>query len=592
MYALLRYVRPHRRTLVVAGVLALLGAAGGLAQPLVAREVIDALANDDSVLGPLIVLVGLVAISAVFSAAELWLLERTSERVVLGARRRLAHRLLRMPLVEFDRHAPGDLVARATADATLLGSVASAALVQLVAGTVALAGAVVLMGVVDLALLGVTAAVLIVIGAAIAALLPRILRAAERQQRAVGALGAVLERALGGLRTVRASGAEDREMEAVDIASRRAYEHGMQSAGYQAIVGTSTGLIVQVAFLAVLGVGGARVASGALDIGDLIAFLLYLFYISEPIASLAMGATQLQQGLAAVSRIDEIAELPTEDGGGPGPPLAASGRQARSRALSSEHEPLVAFDSVSFRYRSAGSAVLEGVSFEVASRGLTALVGPSGAGKTTLFALLERFYELQGGSIAFAGHDLADWPRAALRAQIGYVEQDAPVLAGSVRDNLVYAAPDASDSTLLEVLREARLEELVARLPEGLDTEVGARGTALSGGERQRIAIARALLRRPALLLLDEAASQLDAVNEMALRETVARAGRHSAVLAIAHRLSTVVAAQRIVVLDRGRVRAIGTHDELVRGDELYAELAATQFERGLRDAAGTGTSI
>ena len=203
MRALLGYARPHRRTLYVGGLLALLGAAGGLAQPLAAREVIDALARDESLLVPLVVLGALVAVSAAFSGAELWLLERTAERIVLDARRRLAVRLLRMPLVEFDRHAPGDLVARATADSTLLGSVASVALVQLVAGAVALCAVIVLMGLVDLVLLGVTAGVLVVIGAAVAALLPRILGATERQQEAVGALGAVLERALGALRTVR-----------------------------------------------------------------------------------------------------------------------------------------------------------------------------------------------------------------------------------------------------------------------------------------------------------------------------------------------------------------------------------------------------
>jgi ABC-type multidrug transport system fused ATPase/permease subunit len=327
---------------------------------------------------------------------------------------------------------------------------------------------------------------------------------------------------------------------------------------------------VQVAFLAVLGVGGARVADGAMSVADLIAFLLYLFYLAEPIASLTQGATQLQQGLAAVKRIDEVAVLDVEE-------------RAREEVPSAllpvgTGAPLVTLDRVAFRYREDRPPVLHDVSFAIPARGVTAIVGPSGAGKTTLFALLERFYDPDAGRIAFAGRDLREWPRAALRAQIGYVEQEAPVLAGTLRDNLAYAAPEASEDALRAVVAEARLEELVSRLPVGLDTPVGSRGTTLSGGERQRIAIARALLRRPALLLLDEAASQLDAVNELALRDTMARVAQGRAVLAIAHRLSTVVAARQIVVLEAGRVRAVGTHDELVAADALYAELAATQL--------------
>jgi ABC-type multidrug transport system fused ATPase/permease subunit len=347
----------------------------------------------------------------------------------------------------------------------------------------------------------------------------------------------------------------------------------MESAGYQAVVGTATGLIVQVSFLAVLGVGGARVASGDMGVGDLIAFLLYLFYLADPIAAVSTGATQLQQGLAAVRRIDAVTTLPVEEDEG-----AADAPAAATPSAADGARPLVAFDRVSFGYRPDLPEVLHEVSFDVPALGVTAIVGPSGAGKTTLFALLERFYDPDAGSIRFQGRDLAAWPRAALRGQIGYVEQEAPVLAGTLRDNLLYAAPDAGEDALRAVLLEARLEELVARLPDGLDEEIAARGTSLSGGERQRIAIARALLRRPALLLLDEAASQLDAVNEMALRDTVARAGETRAVLAIAHRLSTVVSARRIVVLEAGQVRAIGTHAELVQGDALYAELAATQF--------------
>jgi ABC-type multidrug transport system fused ATPase/permease subunit len=310
-------------------------------------------------------------------------------------------------------------------------------------------------------------------------------------------------------------------------------------------------------------------------VGDLIAFLLYLFYLADPITAVSQGATQLQQGLAAVKRIDVVTTLPVEEDEAP---AASPGAAAVPLAASDGAPSIVTFERVSFGYRAELPEVLHEVSFEVPARGVTAIVGPSGAGKTTLFALLERFYDPDAGTIRFQGRELTTWPRAALRGQIGYVEQEAPVLAGSLRDNLLYAAPDAGEDALRAVLLEARLEELVARLPDGLDTEIAARGTSLSGGERQRIAIARALLRRPALLLLDEAASQLDAVNEMALRDTVARAGESRAVLAIAHRLSTVVSARRIVVLEAGQVRATGTHAELVRADALYAELAATQF--------------
>ena len=231
-----------------------------------------------------------------------------------------------------------------------------------------------------------------------------------------------------------------------------------------------------------------------------------------------------------------------------------------------------------FRYRPELPEAHRGLSFRVPPRGMTAFVGPSGAGKTTVFSLIERFYEATSGWVLVDSRDVSDWPLAELRAAIGYVEQDAPVLSGTLRENLLLGAPHASEAELAQALRTTRLDSQVARLPDGLDTLVGHRGTRLSGGERQRVAIARALLRHPRLLLLDEATSQLDAVNEAALRDTIADAARTTTVLVVAHRLSTVTMADRIVVIDAGRVRAVGTHAELLGTDPLYAELAATQF--------------
>jgi ATP-binding cassette subfamily C protein len=233
---------------------------------------------------------------------------------------------------------------------------------------------------------------------------------------------------------------------------------------------------------------------------------------------------------------------------------------------------------VRFRYRPELPEVKHGVSFTISPRGTTAFVGPSGAGKTTVFSLIERFYEPQSGRVLLDGTDVRQWPITQLRAAIGYVEQDAPVLSGSLRDNLLLGAPQATGDQIAGMLATTRLTGLVARLPDGLDTAVGHRGTRLSGGERQRVAIGRALLRHPRLLLLDEATSQLDALNEAALRETIAETAQLTTVLVVAHRLSTVTMADRIIVMDAGQVKAAGTHAELVASDPLYAELAATQF--------------
>lgn len=564
--ALYRHFRPHRGTVALGALLTLAGAATGLAQPLAAKALVDRLGGDEPIAGVLVLLTALVVVGTVVESFGAYVLERTAESVVLSARRTLIGRLLRLRLPEVERLPPGDLMSRVTSDTTLLRAVTTQSVVSAATGGLTFLATIAMMAYMDAVLLGVTLGVIVLIGSAVAMVMPQISRATARAQESVAEISTVLERAFGAFRTVKASGAEERETAVVDAAAEEAWRHGVRSAKWQSVAGTSVGLAVQVSFLAVLGIGGARVASGAISVSTLVAFLLFLFYLIDPVSKLVQAATQYQVGSAAIARIEEAERLETEEPGVAAAPAPRTGPAS------------VVFDEVTFRYRDDLPYVHHGVSFEVPGAGMTAFVGPSGAGKTTVFGLVERFYEATGGRILIDGRDVRDWPLAELRATIGYVEQDSPVLAGTVRENLVFGAPDATDAEIADVLVRAKLDALVERLPDGLDTVVGHRGSKLSGGERQRVAIARALLRRPRLLLLDEATSQLDAVNELALRDVVAEAARETTVLVVAHRLSTVTLADRIVVMEAGKVRAVGTHAELVAGDPLYGELAATQF--------------
>jgi ATP-binding cassette subfamily B protein len=561
---LLDQIRPHRVTLILGGLLGLVGSAAGLAMPLLARQVIDAFGRGESLGAPVLGVTAAVLAGAIVSTTSRFVLQRMGEAIVLGARKNLVSHMLRLRVADVDRLKPGDLLSRVNSDTTLLRAVCTDALVNAVSSAFMFGGALVLMAVLDWVMLVVVLGVIALAMLVNLSIFPRIRKYSLATQVALGEMGSRLDRALQAFRTVKASGAEGRETAAVNEAAQEARDRGVAAAMWQSAAGITAWMIVQVAFLSVLAVGGARVASGSLPISTLVAFLLYVFYLVAPLGQLVQSVTMLQNGLAAITRIREISELPAEpEAIAPapaGPPVG------------------VVFRDVVFRYGEDRPIVHDHVTFDAAAGGMTALVGLSGAGKSTVFALLERFYEPLEGSIEIGGRPIADWPLAELRAAVGYVEQDAPVLSGSLRENLTFAAPGVTEDAIQEALRRTRLDDLVGRLPEGLETAVGHRGVLLSGGERQRVAIARALLRRPRLLLLDEVTSQLDAMNELRLREVIAEVSRHTTVLVIAHRLSTVTNADRIIVMEAGQVRATGTHAELVDGDDLYRELAATQF--------------
>jgi ATP-binding cassette subfamily B protein len=603
----LPFLFENKGVLIWVAVLSILAAATTLAQPLAVGEII-ARVQGGSALGALVwVLVGLVVVSSVISGYQHYLLQRTGAAVVYSSRRRLIARLLHLPIREFDARRTGDLVSRVGTDTTLLYAVLTQGLADSIGNLLIFVGAIIAMLLIDPFLL---LLILIVIGVSIAAvgvLSGRIRRATREQQEKVGELASSVERAVGSIRTVRAAGAGEREQAAITTTAEEAYGIGVRIAKVSALVVPVAGIALQVSLLVVLGVGGFRVASGAIGISALVTFVMFLFFLVGPLGSFLGAITSVNQALGALGRIQEILDLPTEtqdddalaahaavaaEPSPAGGPAAIEFRdvhfrypesvvQARHRAESEARAALAtaridtaAVDAVD----ATDDDVLRGVSFRVPRGSRVALVGPSGAGKSTTLALIERFYDPTGGAILLGGRDIRALDRDALRAQLGYVEQDAPTLAGSIADNLRLASPDASDADCERVLREVNLGDVLDRSPLGLDAPVGEGGVMLSGGERQRLAIARALLAAPPILLLDESTSSLDGLNEQRMREAIDAVATGRTLIVIAHRLSTVVDSDLIVVLEHGQVVGQGTHSELVASTPLYRDLAKHQL--------------
>ena len=600
---LVPFLLEHKKVLSVVIGLSALGAFASLGQPLLVANVIGRVEAGEP-LGLLVAgLVALVVISALLSGYRHYLLQRTGEGVVLSSRKTLVRRMLFLPIREFDERRTGDLVSRVGSDTTLLRAVLTQGLVEAIGGALTFIGAVIAMLILDSILFGLTIVVVAVAVTTVVTLSRRIRAASRKAQDRVGDLTASVERAISAIRTVRAANATDREIGAIDRDAEGAYKMGVDVAKISALVVPISGIALQVAFLVVLGVGGFRVASGAITVASLVAFILFLFMMIMPLGQAFGAINSVNQALGALGRIQEIIDLPSESDGdtevlgrvpqltGNTPAIEFSGVSFRypERAHKNEAEKVVAEELGEEQLRSLKPTdptvaipiqgpVLDGVSFSVPVGSRVALVGPSGAGKSTIFALIERFYDPSEGSISIGGGDIRALERETLRSMLGYVEQDAPVLAGSIRDNLLLGAPDATEEECLLVMRAVNLDSVLERDPEGLDAPVGEAGVMLSGGERQRLAIARALLAAPPILLLDESTSSLDGVNEQLMRDAIDTVSEGRTLIVIAHRLSTVVDSDHIVVLEHGRVVGEGTHSQLVKSTPLYRDLAKHQL--------------
>ncbi|SEL82425.1 ABC transporter ATP-binding protein [Rhodococcus maanshanensis] len=555
------YIRPHRKMLGLGMVLGIIVTASGLATPMIIKYMLDTLSSDGSMLTPVLTLLGVLVVTGVVGYFQWILLGTLAARVVYDARESIVRRYFRATVGSLTARPSGELVTRVTSDTVLLREATSSSLVELFNAVVSIIGTLVLMAMLDLVLFGATVASLLVVGVLALLLMPQLAKSQRQAQESVGRLGGVLEGALRAIRTVKSSRAEAREAERIIIDAKHSQVHSVRAARVTALVWIIAGGGMQLAIIGILAFGAYRVSSGALAVSALVAFLLYAFLLTAPVTAMAQNVALVQSGIAAASRIREVHDMEVEE-------HAAVDVQPLRPA---PDVPVLELVDVVARYAPGTEPSVRGVSAQIPARGHTAIVGPSGAGKTTLFSLLLRFLHPESGEILLDGVPYSELPFDQVRSRLAYVEQETPIVPGTIRSNLLFTHQEATEEEVWAALRAVHLEETVRELPDGLDSDLSA--TNVSGGQRQRIALARAIVRRPDVLLLDEATAQVDGRTEAAIHDMIRELSQTGSVVTIAHRLSTVIDADTILVMERGRIRARGTHLELLESDELYREL-------------------
>jgi subfamily B ATP-binding cassette protein MsbA len=575
---LLPRIRPYMWRLLVAFVCLVASASIGLAFPQIVRRLLDAafIDTDAALLNKIALgLLGLFAIQAVLNFVQVYFLTSTSELVIAQLREDLFAHLVRLSPGFFTERRTGELTSRLSADTTVLQTVLSYNISEFSRQTLFLIGGIILLVITDSRLTATTLAVVpLVVGAAV--VFGRALRKASTgvQDRIAEATGTADE-AFSQIRTVQSYTAEAEEVrrygahlaQVIDAAIRRAK-----------IRGTFFGILTFCGFggvVAVLWQGGRQVLAGNLTAGALVSFLLYALYVAGAVGSLASLFGAYQEAVGAARRVFDLLET-----------VSTVKDPARPLKLPRPLRGEIVVENVTFKYNPALPEVLQDVSLRIGPGEVVALVGPSGAGKTTVASLLPRFWDITSGRITFDGVDIRDLSLADLRGAIGIVPQEPTLFSGTIRENIAYAAIGAdgsrpSEESIHAAAKAAHAVEFIERLPDGFDTKVGERGVKLSGGQRQRIAIARVFLKNPALVILDEATSSLDTESERLVEEAMEDLLRQRSTLIIAHRLSTVLRADRLVVIDHGQIVEEGSHADLVAADGVYSRLYRGQFRPG-----------
>jgi ATP-binding cassette, subfamily B, bacterial AbcA/BmrA len=562
-WQLLKSIKLPKAIMITALTLSLLETGAALIVPLFTKNLVDKAASSALETSVIVILILAFMLQAISGGISSYMIMYVGEIVVSRLRSNLWRKVLFLEVPYFDKHQSGETMSRITQDTNTIKTLVTQHLVSFLTGIVSIVGSILILLFIDWKM---TLVMILAVPFSLLLIIPlgrKMYRISKATQDELASFSGELGRVLGEIRLVKMYSAENVEVEKGEEGIKKLFRFGLKEARIQSVLHPFMTLIMMLVIVILIGYGGVRVASGTLTAGSLVAIIIYMFQIIVPFSQMATSFSALQKALGATERIGEMLNLRTEE-------------KQEGRNLEEALEDIKLKD-ISFSYNDE-TPILRDMNLRIPKGKTTAFVGPSGGGKTTLFSLLERFYKPTSGSITIGEENIDSFTLSSWRKAISYVSQESPIMSGTIRENICYGVGrEVSDEEVKEAAKLANAKEFIDNLSDGFHTEVGERGIKLSGGQRQRIAIARALIRDPKILFLDEATSNLDSSSEHLVQQALNRLMKGRTTLIIAHRLSTVVHADQLVVIEKGEISGVGTHEELLKNHDLYQKLVQQQ---------------